>query len=205
MRPLIPTLMLLASAPASEQLPASSTDTLAAGDHSTRPEVARTCDLVVTFTEEVGKSAAQPAPSSNPGTSATLAAPVEAQAWSGKLSRELHCLASAIYFEARSEALAGQLAVGRVIIARTRSGRFPASYCGVVFQPSQFSFVHGNTMPPIDTGSLDWREAVAVARIAVSDTLQTAAEGALYFHKAQISPNWNLERVTRIQNHIFYR
>ena len=63
MPPLIPTLMLLASAPASEQLPASSTDTLAAGDHSTRPEVARTCDLVVTFTEEVGKSAAQPAPS----------------------------------------------------------------------------------------------------------------------------------------------
>ncbi|MEL0212128.1 MAG: cell wall hydrolase, partial [Novosphingobium sp.] len=50
------------------------------------------------------------------------------------LSNELECLAGAVYFEAKSETLAGQLAVGRVVVARATSGRFPSSYCGVVYQ-----------------------------------------------------------------------
>ena len=41
------------------------------------------------------------------------------------LSRELQCLAGAIYFEARGEPLAGQLAVGAVIINRTDVGPLP--------------------------------------------------------------------------------
>ena len=58
-------------------------------------------------------------------------------------SRELECLATGVYFEAKSEPLAGQLAVGQVIANRTQSGgRFPDSYCGVLFQRGQFSFVH---------------------------------------------------------------
>src|SRR3954453_3029952 len=60
-------------------------------------------------------------------------------------SRELECLATGIYFEAKSEPLAGQLAVGKVIANRADSnGRFPSSYCGVLFQRGQFSFVHGH-------------------------------------------------------------
>jgi N-acetylmuramoyl-L-alanine amidase len=43
-------------------------------------------------------------------------------------SRELECLAVGIYFEAKSEPLAGQLAVGHVIANRANSGRrFPSS------------------------------------------------------------------------------
>jgi N-acetylmuramoyl-L-alanine amidase len=71
----------------------------------------------------------------------SLASLVSSQPHSADLPRELNCLAGAIYFEAKSESLSGQLAVGRVIVARSKSGRFPNSYCGVVFQPSQFSFV----------------------------------------------------------------
>ena len=59
----------------------------------------------------------------------------------------------------------GQLAVGRVIVARSRSGRFPNSYCGVVYQPSQFSFVRGGRMPSINMDSRHWRNAVAIALI----------------------------------------
>jgi len=66
-------------------------------------------------------------------------------------SRELECLAGAIYFESKSESLQGQLAVGHVIANRAHSGRFPSSYCGVVFQRSQFSFVRGRSLPPIST------------------------------------------------------
>ena len=47
--------------------------------------------------------------------------------------REAECLATAVYFEAKSESLDGQLAVAQTILNRTRSGRFPESICGVVF------------------------------------------------------------------------
>ena len=60
-------------------------------------------------------------------------------------------------------------------------------------------------MPPIATGSLDWREAVAIARIADAGRLRGPAEGALFFHASHVSPRWRLTRVARIDNHVFYR
>lgn len=123
----------------------------------------------------------------------------------GELSRELECLAGAIYFEAKSESLAGQLAVGRVIVNRARSGRFPASYCGVVFQHSQFSFIRGNAMPAIARASRPWRTAAAIAQIAHNGSWASAAEGALYFHAKRVSPNWKLTRVAQVDSHIFFR
>lgn len=123
----------------------------------------------------------------------------------GELSRELECLAGAIYFEAKSESLAGQLAVGRVIVNRARSGRFPASYCGVVFQHSQFSFIRGNAMPAIARASRSWRTAAAIAQIAHNGSWASAAEGALYFHAKRVSPNWKLTRVAQVDSHIFFR
>jgi hypothetical protein len=143
-----------------------------------------------------------PSPSS---AASSLAALVSAQGQPDDMSRELKCLAGAIYFESKGESLEGQLAVGRVIIARARSGRFPASYCGVVYQPSQFSFVRGNAMPGIREGSQDWREAVAVAEIADAGTWQSPVEGATSFHAASVSPGWRMKRVARVGNHIFYR
>jgi N-acetylmuramoyl-L-alanine amidase len=128
-----------------------------------------------------------------------------AQTGSTDVTRELECLAGAIYFEAKSETLEGQLAVGRVVINRAKSGRFPASYCGVVYQRSQFSFIRGGEMPPINRASRDWHEAVAIARIADANTYPSAAEGALFFHAARVSPNWHLTRVARVDNHVFYR
>lgn len=140
-----------------------------------------------------------------PITAASLAEMVAAQPVSDELSPELKCLASAIYFESRSESLSGQLAVGRVIVNRTRSGRFPSSYCGVVYQPSQFSFVHGAYQRAADTRSRLWHNALAIAQIAHTGAWQSEAEGALYFHAARVSPKWRLHRVAQIDNHIFYR
>lgn len=137
--------------------------------------------------------------------SASLAALVSAQPQLGDLPREINCLAGAIYFEAKSESLAGQLAVGRVIVARSKSGRFPNSYCGVVYQPSQFSFVRGSTMPGISKASKQWKNAVAIAQIAHSGAWRSPVEGALYFHAAYVSPGWHLKRLGQIENHVFYR
>jgi len=141
----------------------------------------------------------------SPLHAASLNALVAAQPQPGDLSRELNCLAGAIYFEAKSESLAGQLAVGRVIVARSKSGRFPNSYCGVVFQPSQFSFVRGGGMPGISKASKQWKNAVAVAQIAHAGSWRSPVEGALYFHAAYVSPGWHMKRMGRIENHVFYR
>ncbi len=140
-----------------------------------------------------------------PARSVSLAAMVAKQPQPGELSRELHCLAGAIYFESKSETLTGQLAVGRVVVARAKSGRFPNSYCGVVYQPSQFSFVRGQSMPGIAKASKQWKNAVAVAQIAHSNAWASPVEGALYFHAAYVSPGWRLKRLGRVDNHVFYR
>jgi spore germination cell wall hydrolase CwlJ-like protein len=137
---------------------------------------------------------------------ATLTQLVARQSAPDEVSPELNCLAGAVYFEARNETLDGQLAVARVIVARSRSGRFPASYCGVVYQPSQFSFVHGGAMPVINHTNAGWRKALAIAEIANDGSWQSQAEGAMFFHSARISPRWsNRQRVARIDNHVFYR
>jgi spore germination cell wall hydrolase CwlJ-like protein len=150
-------------------------------------------------------SVSDAAPPVSPAPSAlSLAALVNSQS-QDDLSRELACLAGAIYFEAKGTSLSGQLAVGRVIVARSRSGRFPASYCGVVFQPSQFSFVRGRAMPAINQSSRGWREAVAIARIADAGSWRSPVEGALFFHASRVSPGWRLKRVAQVDNHIFYR
>ncbi len=137
--------------------------------------------------------------------SLTLSGLVAAQQTAIDASRELECLAGAVYFEAQSETLEGQLAVGRVVVNRARSGRFPASYCGVVFQPSQFSFVRGKAMPAINRASAGWKHAVAIAQIADEGSWDSEAEGALFFHAARISPGWRLKRIARVDNHVFYR
>lgn len=135
----------------------------------------------------------------------TLDALVDAQPTGSDLTPEMRCLAGAIYFEARGESLEGQLAVGRVVVNRSKSGRFPASYCGVVYQPSQFSFVRGRSMPAVRAGSQDWREAMAIARIADEGSWSSEASSALFFHAARVSPSWRLTRLARVDNHIFYR
>lgn len=135
---------------------------------------------------------------------ASLAELVAAQP-RGHLPREIDCLAGAIYFEAKGESLTGQLAVGRVIVARSRSGRFPASYCGVVLQPSQFSFVRGRSIPAVNRSSPQWHRAAAIARIAHADAWESPVEGALFFHATHVSPRWRLTRMARLENHVFYR
>jgi len=140
-----------------------------------------------------------------PVDAASLARLVEKTPTPESLSNELACLAGAIYFEAKGESLAGQLAVGRVIVARSKSGRFPASYCGVVYQRSQFSFIRGASMPAINKSGRAWTEAARIARIAHEGSWKSPVEGALFFHAARVSPGWRLTRLARIDGHIFYR
>lgn len=192
---------------------------VAAGSLETSPaEDAATEELVPVFVES---EVVQPLPDDAPGaiapghshssdtppSAATLRELVAITPTDESMSDELRCLAGAIYFEARGEPLAGQLAVARVIINRTESGRFPSSYCGVVTQRSQFSFVRNGRIPEPRTSSAAWRRAVAIAQIAHQNRWDSEAGDSLYFHAKYVRPSWSRSKVATatIDSHIFYR
>lgn len=118
--------------------------------------------------------------------------------------RELTCLATGIYYEAKSEPLAGQLAVADVILNRTTSGRFPKSVCSVIAQPGQFAFVRGGKLPT-PPANAQWRKALAIAQVAKKDLWDSPAGDALYFHARYAKGGWGRTRVATVGNHVFYR
>ena len=123
------------------------------------------------------------------------------------LDEQQNCLATAVYFESNGEPLEGQLAVARVVINRAASGRYPTSWCGVVKQKAQFSFVRAGRFPRIDPGCTAWRKARAIARIAVANARESLTTDVLWYHADYVAPKWrnNLRRVEKIGAHIFYR
>ncbi|QAY78338.1 cell wall hydrolase [Sphingosinicella sp. BN140058] len=129
-------------------------------------------------------------------------------AYSGEQTEtpEQDCLAKAVYFEARGESLEGQLAVAQVVINRAASGRYPASLCGVVTQPRQFSFINRGKFPTPDMSSDAWRKAVAVSRVAQEKLAGTLAPDVLWYHASYVNPGWGkrLRRSAQIGLHVFY-
>ena len=123
------------------------------------------------------------------------------------LDEQQNCLATAVYFESMGEPLEGQLAVARVVINRAASGRYPSSWCAVVKQKAQFSFVRAGRFPRIDPACVAWRKAQAIARIAVANASDMLPTDVLWYHADYVAPKWrnNLRRVEKIGAHIFYR
>jgi spore germination cell wall hydrolase CwlJ-like protein len=124
----------------------------------------------------------------------------------GNRDAEQECLVKAIYFEARSETLEGQLAVAEVILNRAASGIYPPTICGVVTQPAQFSFIRGGQFPVPDRSSEGWRKALAIADIAQKGLADAIAPNVLWYHATYVAPSWGrrLTRVAQIGTHIFY-
>ncbi len=115
---------------------------------------------------------------------------------------ERECLARAVYFEARGEPLAGQLAVAQVILNRVASGRYAGTVCGVIAQPGQFSFNHART----PAGGHDWQVAKAIAAIAATAAWDVVAPQATAFHATRVNVSWtSMHKVGTIGNHVFYR
>ena len=125
------------------------------------------------------------------------------------LDEQANCIAVAVYHEARGESLDGQLAVARVIMNRAASGKYPASWCGTVKQPWQFSFVNPRSgqMPGVNAASDSWRKAVAITRLAVSNAVPSLSNDVLWYHADYVAPSWGrrLSKVSKIGTHIFYR
>ena len=141
-----------------------------------------------------------------PAPAATLADLVLSHAGTETADREHECLAKAVYFEARSEPIEGQLAVAEVVMNRAASGRYPADLCAVITQKAQFSFIRKGKFPRPDRDSRAWEKAVAVAAIAQKKLAGSLPAGVLWYHATYVSPSWGkrLTRQTQIGLHIFY-
>jgi len=122
------------------------------------------------------------------------------------LDEQGNCLATAVYFEARGESLEGQLAVADVVLNRTASEQYPDTWCDVVKQPWQFSFVRNGQFPQI-TDAAAWARAQGVARIAMADVMRQLPQDVLWYHADYVSPSWGsrLNYVEKIGVHMFFR
>jgi spore germination cell wall hydrolase CwlJ-like protein len=119
---------------------------------------------------------------------------------------EQDCLAKAVYFEARSEPLEGQLAVADVVLNRAASGKYPEGVCEVITQKAQFSFIEDGQFPEPNKTSKAWRKAVAVARVAQNELAEAVPEEVLWYHADYVAPVWRhgLDKSEKIGVHIFY-
>ena len=125
------------------------------------------------------------------------------------LTDEANCIAVAVYHEARGESLEGQLAVAKVIMNRAASGKYPTSWCGVVKQPWQFSFVNPRT-GHYPVGRCSFGRLAQGARRHPAGGRQCRAEvpaDCLWYHADYVAPSWGrrLTKVDKIGAHIFYR
>ena len=129
----------------------------------------------------------------------------------GNLEDEHHCLALALYWEARGESRRGMVAVGWTILNRTQSLHFPATPCGVIYQggekpPCQFSWwCDGKRDRPRDQDS--WIQARVIAAELLVDPPPDPTGRALFYHSTKIGVPWKRKRIrtARIGSHIFYR
>lgn len=70
-------------------------------------------------------------------------------------AKEVHCLAQAIYHEARGESFEGKQAVARVVLNRTVDPEFPNTVCKVVHQKGQFQWVGRHKTPKSNAQFVD--------------------------------------------------
>ncbi len=130
-----------------------------------------------------------------------------------RMGREERCLAEAVYFEARSEPEAGQAAVAQVVLNRVKSGLYPTSICGVVYQNRnrylgcQFTFAcEGKSLRVTEPDA--WARATKIATNVLKGNTYLANVGdSLNYHANYVRPSWAryLQRTSVIGHHIFYK
>lgn len=135
----------------------------------------------------------------------------------GEIYTELNCLAANVFMEARGESLKGMQAVADVVINRVKDPSFPASICGVIKQPYQFSWVkgdnragkllRGDTTGLNTTSLIAYHKSQLIASKALSEGYKPLLpSNVVSFHNNTVTPNWStkMNKYTRIGSHTFY-
>lgn len=126
--------------------------------------------------------------------------------------RQLDCLARAVYYEARSEDVTGQMAVAEVVMNRVRDPRFPKTACEVVFQGQyrntgcQFTFTCDGSVRHKPRG-IAWDRAKDIALHVMLGLNKPVTNKATHYHTDYVNPYWapGLVETAEIGTHIFYR
>lgn len=127
-------------------------------------------------------------------------------------ARQRRCLATAIYFEARGEPVAGQLAVAQVVMNRVRSSLYPDTICGVIFQGQhrrtgcQFSFTCDG-IADVPREQDQWLQSNQLAKKVTDGEVWSEEIGhATHYHATYVRPAWRrqLDHVKKVGRHIFY-
>jgi len=123
------------------------------------------------------------------------------------------CLAEAIYFEARGEAVRGQIAVAQVILNRAFSGKYPDTVCGVVYQNKhrymacQFSFACDGHPDVIREPDM-WERAQKISKAMLDGQLWLPeVDRSTHYHAYWVRPSWvnEMKRNWKYGVHTFYR
>jgi spore germination cell wall hydrolase CwlJ-like protein len=123
------------------------------------------------------------------------------------------CLAEAVYFEARGEAVRGQIAVAQVVMNRTFSGFYPNTVCGVVYQNKhhhmacQFTFACDNN-PDVVTEPEMWERAKKIAKAMLDGQIWLPeVDKSTHYHAYYVRPSWvnEMKKMYRFGVHTFYR
>lgn len=139
--------------------------------------------------------------------------PVKAKDGKKWSQKEMQCLATAIYFEARGEAYRGQVAVAQVVMNRVKHRLYPSTICGVVFQNQskrnacQFSFACDGIPERINEPK-PWKQAQEIAKGVVDGNLYLTEVGfATHYHATYVYPHWapRMKKLTKVGLHVFYQ
>jgi spore germination cell wall hydrolase CwlJ-like protein len=123
------------------------------------------------------------------------------------------CLAEAIYFEARGEAVRGQIAVAQVVMNRAFSGFYPTTVCGVVYQNKnhhmacQFTFACDNVADVVREPDM-WERASKIAKAMLDGQLWLPEVGkSTHYHAYWVHPSWvsEMKKMYKFGVHTFYR
>jgi spore germination cell wall hydrolase CwlJ-like protein len=123
------------------------------------------------------------------------------------------CLAEAVYFEARGEAVRGQIAVAQVVLNRAFSGFYPTTVCGVVYQNKhrhfacQFTFACDNVADVVREPDM-WDRAKRIAKAMLDGQIWLPEVGhSTHYHAYWVHPSWvsEMKKMYKFGVHTFYR
>jgi spore germination cell wall hydrolase CwlJ-like protein len=128
-------------------------------------------------------------------------------------AKQEKCLTDAIYFEARGEAVRGQMAVAQVVMNRVFSGYYPTTVCGVVYQNAnrhlacQFTFACDGIRDVVKEPDM-WDRARRIAKATLDGRLWLPEVGkSTHYHAYWVHPSWvhEMKKMYRTGVHTFYR
>ncbi len=123
------------------------------------------------------------------------------------------CLAEAVYFESRGEAVRGQIAVAQVVMNRVFSGKYPDTVCGVVYQNKyrhfacQFTFACDNNPDVIREPEM-WERARKISKAMLDGQIWLPEVGkSTHYHAYWVRPSWvaEMKKTYKFGVHTFYR